>query len=66
MQSSKCAKFETVAKGGFEPGLSQLRVRHSTTELPSSSLYAQLVVICVHFVMLPLYINVRDCSLRVK
>ena len=28
--------FETVAKRDFEPGLSRLRVRHSTTELPRS------------------------------
>ena len=24
-------------KGGFEPGLTRLRVRHSTTELPHST-----------------------------
>ena len=35
----KCPIFETVAKGGFEPGVSSLRVRHSTTELPRFSLY---------------------------
>ena len=29
----KQTHFEKVAKGGFEPGLSRLRVRHSTTEL---------------------------------
>ena len=30
-------------KGGFEPGLTQLRVRHSTTELPRSTFnYATL------------------------
>ena len=27
----KCPSFETVVKGGFEPGRSRLRVRHSTT-----------------------------------
>ena len=26
------------SKGGFEPGLTRLRVRHSTTELPRSTL----------------------------
>ena len=26
-----------IAKGGFEPGLSRLRVRHSTTKLPRST-----------------------------
>ena len=26
-------------KGGFEPGLTRLRVRHSTTKLPRSTLY---------------------------
>ena len=25
------------SKGGFEPGLTRLRVRHSTTELPRST-----------------------------
>ena len=30
------AKFEMVPKGGFEPGLSRLQVRHSTGELPRS------------------------------
>ena len=29
----KCPNFETVAKEGFEPGLSRLRFRHSTAEL---------------------------------
>ena len=33
----KCPIFETVAKGGFEPGLTRLRVQHSTTELPDST-----------------------------
>ena len=28
-------------KGGFEPGLTRLRVRHSTTELPRSTMYAE-------------------------
>ena len=33
----KFSNFETVAKGAFEPGLSQLQVRHSTTELLCST-----------------------------
>ena len=33
----KCPILETVAKGEFEPGLSWLRVRHSTAELPHST-----------------------------
>ena len=33
----KCPNFETVSKGGFEPRLSRLRVRRSTTELPCST-----------------------------
>ena len=33
----KCPNFETAATGEFEPGLSRLRVRHSTTELPRST-----------------------------
>ena len=28
------------SKGGFEPGLTRLRVRHSTTELPRSTMCA--------------------------
>ena len=30
------------SKGGFEPGLSRLRVRHSTTELPRHVMRAEL------------------------
>ena len=33
-REQKCPTFETVANGVFEHGLSRLRVRHSTTELP--------------------------------
>ena len=39
----KCPIFETVAKGGFEPGLTWLRVRHFTAELPLPKL-GQLTV----------------------
>ena len=31
------AKLRNGSKGGFEPGLSRLRVRHSTAELPRST-----------------------------
>ena len=34
-------------KGGFEPGLSRLRVRHSTTKLPRSTLIRRLSVVRV-------------------
>ena len=33
-REQKCPNIKTVAKEGFERGLSRLRVRHSTTELP--------------------------------
>ena len=51
----KCTIFETVANGGFEPGLTViLRVRHSTAELPrsmSTRLWA-----CITRVQMPLII----------
>ena len=34
----KCSIFEMVAKGNSNPRLARLRVRHSTTELPCSTL----------------------------
>ena len=40
----KCPIFETVTEG-FEPGLTWLRVRHSTTELPRSMMIVNFAVI---------------------
>ena len=34
MERTKMPNFRNGSKGGFEPGLTWLRVRHSTTELP--------------------------------
>ena len=36
-ENKKWQNFDTVAKGGFEPMLSWLRVRHSAAELPCST-----------------------------
>ena len=36
MDRTKMPHLRNVSKGGFEPGLSRLRVWHSTTELPRS------------------------------
>ena len=36
MDRTKMPNLRNGTKGGFEPGLSRLRVRHSTTELPHS------------------------------
>ena len=46
-RDQKCPNLKTIAKGGFKPGLSQLWVRHSTTDLPVGR-----VVHCVklHFI----------------
>ena len=58
-REGKCPIFQTVAKGGFEPGLTWLRVRHSTTELhvlytrsliPGMSLVALLCIFSTTFV----------------
>ena len=42
----KCPIFDTVAKKGFEPGLTWLRVGHSTTELPRSTHPLSLHLLC--------------------
>ena len=36
MERTKMANLRNGSKGGFEPGLTRLQVRHSTTELPRS------------------------------
>ena len=36
MERTKMPNLRNGSKGGFEPGLTRLRVRHSTTELPRS------------------------------
>ena len=42
----KCPDFKTVAKGGFEPWISRLRVQHSTAELPHSTSNVTLLSRC--------------------
>ena len=37
MERTKMSNLRNGSKGGFEPGLTWLRVRHSTTELPHST-----------------------------
>ena len=37
MERRKMPNLPNGTKGGFEPGLTRLRVRHSTTELPRST-----------------------------
>ena len=36
MERTKMSNLRNGSKGGFEPGLTRLRVRHSTAELPRS------------------------------
>ena len=38
IERTKMPNFRNDSKGGFEPGLTWLRVRHSTTELPRSTM----------------------------
>ena len=38
MERTKIPNLRNGSKGGFEPGLTRLRVRHSTTELPRSTI----------------------------
>ena len=40
------------SKGGFEPGLNGLRVRHSTTELPRSSGQGQKVLVNINVILI--------------
>ena len=37
VERMKMAKHQNGSQGGFKPGPSRLRVRHSTTELPHST-----------------------------
>ena len=39
MERTKMPNLRNGSKGGFEPGLTWLRVRHSTTELPRSIIW---------------------------
>ena len=44
MERTKIPKSRNGSKVGFEPGLSRLRVRHSTTELPHSTVTVLLLI----------------------
>ena len=38
------------SKAGFEPGLTRLRVRHSTTELPRSTIVSDPAVVVMNMI----------------
>ena len=42
MERTEMPNLGNGSKGGFEPGLSRLRVRHSTAELPRSTYMVQV------------------------
>ena len=53
MERTELPKLRNGSKGGFEPGLSQLRVRCSTAELPRSEVMMWMLLVpgyVVHFI----------------
>ena len=59
----KCTHIETVAKGGFEPVLSRLRIRHSFTELHGVGAWRWCACDCVYSVRVRVRVRafVRAC-----
>ena len=53
VKRTKMPNLRNGSKGGFEPGLTRLRVRHSTTELPRSSNQLLLICVIIHCVISP-------------
>ena len=46
VERTKMSNLRNGSKGGFEPGLTRLRVRHSTTELPRSTYMYHIYTPC--------------------
>ena len=47
MERMKIPNLRNASKGGFEPELNWLRVRHSTAELPRSTISLFVIVTCL-------------------
>ena len=60
VKRKKMPKLRHGSKWGFEPGLSRLRVRHSTTELPRSTTYLVYQLYELTTIAMTKYIIIND------